>query len=209
MVQAWGRGREVRRTVNNPLQIDLIASLPLPLEVDEFVKWADVQPGYLDILAARGVVIDAEPMVRGYWSTVAAALPDLYVTAAAARSQNRRSRGHSLIIHSLYANDRVSTKSASAAAPEFSYSGRAIVRVGRYAVPVLFMPDCDLVRLFGQDAQITVTDQATEGRVMTGLRVVGGTTETRWAAPPTFPTPVPLHLDRDDEGVMTDEILPP
>ena len=158
MVQAWGRGREVRRTADTPLQVDLITNLPLPLEVDEFVKWSDAQPGYLDTLAARGLVIDAETTARGYWETVAAALPDVYVSAAAARNQNSRSRAHLLIVYPLYANERVSTKSASAAAPEISFWGRAKVRVGRYAVPMRFAPDCDLVRLFGPDAEITVID---------------------------------------------------
>ena len=173
MVQAWGRGREVRRTVNNPLQIDLIANLPLPLEVDEFVKWADVQPTYLEILAARGVVIDAKPTARGYWPTVAAALPDVYVTAAAARSQNQRSRAQMLIVYPLYANDRVSTELGAAAAPEISLWGHANIRVRRYSAPVRFAPDCDLVRLFGLDAQITVTDRPKDGRKPAELSVVG------------------------------------
>ena len=160
MVQAWGRGREVRRKADTPLQVDLITSQPLPLEVDEFAKWPDLQPDYLDTLAARGLVIEAEPTVRGYWSTVAAALPDVYVSAAAARNQNRRSRAHMLIVYPLYANERVSTKSTSAAAPKISLWGRAKIRVRRYAVTVRFAPNCDLLRLFGPDAEITAIDDS-------------------------------------------------
>jgi len=158
MVQAWGRGREVRRSADNPLQVDLITSQPLPLEVDEFVKWSNLQPDYLDTLAARGVVIEAKSTVRGYWSTVAAALPDVYVSAAAARNRNRCSRAHMLIVYPLYTNERVSTKSAAAAAPEIALWRHAKVRVRRYAVTVRFAPDCDLLRLFGPDAEITVID---------------------------------------------------
>ena len=157
MIQALGRGREVRRTAENPLQVDVIANVPLPFEVDEFVKWTDIQPTYRDTLAARGVVIDAETTARGYWETVAAALPDVYVSAAAARNQNMRSRAHLLIKYTIYTDERVRDENDISAPPNFSSWGHAKVRVKRYSIPVRFAPGCDLAGIFGPDAKIKIT----------------------------------------------------
>jgi hypothetical protein len=54
LVQAVGRGRGVNRTEQDPLQIDVIADVVLPIEVDEVVDWKAAQPGQFVVMAAQG-----------------------------------------------------------------------------------------------------------------------------------------------------------
>lgn len=174
LIQAIGRGREVRRTADNPLQVDLITDTPLPIEVDEFVHWADIQPTYLDTLAARGVVMDAETTARGYWSVAAAVLG---LEAEKVRGSARRSltRVFAYNIYSISKNPREQTKPNSAGAAISPSWGRAVVRVGRYGVPVRFAPDADLVRLFGLEAHIEVINPPPD----TGALVLGDCTHPK------------------------------
>ena len=141
LLQAIGRCRAVRRTDKNPVQIDVLTNVPLPLEADEFVKWDTIQPTYIDLMAARGIQIDTRQSAKGYWGLAAAALPDVYPNAEAARWADR-SRGVLLIGNYLYAKHRVR-----------DFPGAATVKIGRYAVSVRFSADCDLRALF-PDAEI-------------------------------------------------------
>ena len=157
LIQAIGRGREVRRTTDNPLQVDLITDTPLPIEVDEFVSWLEIQPTYLDTLAARGVMIDAETTARGYWSIAAAVLGS---EAEKVRESARRAltRGFAYNISYISKNPREQTKPNSGGAANLPSWGHAVVRVGRYGVPVRFAPGADMTRLFGPEARIEVTN---------------------------------------------------
>jgi hypothetical protein len=145
LLQAIGRGRATRRGPENPLQIDILTNIPLPIETDEFLSWKKAQPAYTDLLAARGINIDAPQSTKGYWNTVKAVLSDVFPSAVAAKQAGYRSREQTPIDISLYANVTVSTW------------GKAKVRVGRYAVPVRFRDEADLLR-FGPEAQIEVIE---------------------------------------------------
>ena len=46
LIQAMGRGRGVNRTAENPLQIDLLTDVVLPVTVAELIAWSDLRrPG--------------------------------------------------------------------------------------------------------------------------------------------------------------------
>ena len=84
LIQAIGRGRGVNRSAADPLQIDLLTDIVLPVTVNELLDWQDLMPTRRDIMASRGVVLDnAADMVRCF--------PDLWESADAARQDRRRS----------------------------------------------------------------------------------------------------------------------
>jgi putative DNA primase/helicase len=84
LIQAIGRGRGVNRSAADPLQIDLLTDVVLPVTVDELLDWQDLAPARRDIMASRGVVLDnAADMARCF--------PDLWESADAARQDRRRS----------------------------------------------------------------------------------------------------------------------
>lgn len=58
LIQSIGRPRAVNRTADNPVHIDIVTNIPLPIEVDETVTWKEMQPHPLEVLAARGFVIE-------------------------------------------------------------------------------------------------------------------------------------------------------
>jgi putative DNA primase/helicase len=84
LIQAMGRGRGVNRTAENPLQIDLLTDVVLPVTVSELVDWEDLRPTRHDLMAARGVVLENA-------ADMAACFPDLWPTADAARQDRSRS----------------------------------------------------------------------------------------------------------------------
>ena len=84
LIQAIGRGRGVNRSAADPLQIDLLTDIVLPVTVNELLDWQDLVPTRRDIMASRGVVLDnAADMARCF--------PDLWESADAARQDRRRS----------------------------------------------------------------------------------------------------------------------
>lgn len=84
LIQAIGRGRGVNRSAADPLQIDLLTDVVLPVTVDQLLDWQDLVPARRDIMASRGVVLDnAADMARCF--------PDLWESADAARQDRRRS----------------------------------------------------------------------------------------------------------------------
>ena len=84
LIQAIGRGRGVNRSAADPLQIDLLTDIVLPITVDELLDWQDLVPARRDTMASRGVVLDnATDMARCF--------PDLWESADAARQDRRRS----------------------------------------------------------------------------------------------------------------------
>jgi putative DNA primase/helicase len=83
LVQAIGRGRGVNRTEANPLQIDILTNVCLPIVVDETTTWERIQPTSIEVMIANGAI----PV--GY-SDMAAAYPDLYPSAEGARKRISR-----------------------------------------------------------------------------------------------------------------------
>jgi putative DNA primase/helicase len=78
LVQAEARVRAIRRTDAAPASIDIIANVCLPLTIDEALRWDDLQPGPVEVAAARGGIPFS-------WSGLAKLLPDLFETPEAAR----------------------------------------------------------------------------------------------------------------------------
>jgi putative DNA primase/helicase len=78
LVQAIGRGRGVNRTEANPLQIDILTNVCVPIEVDEVTTWKKIQPGSAQIMRARGAV----PLT---YADMATAYPDLFPSREAAK----------------------------------------------------------------------------------------------------------------------------
>ena len=91
LIQCLGRARGVIRTADNPLQIDIIGTVPLPIAVDEVMSLAEATPDPLDVVAGRGVVLDCDPSTKGAAKVVSAILPDLFGSSDAVRSARRRS----------------------------------------------------------------------------------------------------------------------
>ncbi|MGE0418964.1 MAG: hypothetical protein AB7O80_19350, partial [Acetobacteraceae bacterium] len=83
LIQALGRGRGINRTAMNPLEIDLLTDVALPIAVEEVLQWRDIRPNRLDAMAASGVVLDnAADMARAF--------PDLWRSHEAAKKETRR-----------------------------------------------------------------------------------------------------------------------
>jgi putative DNA primase/helicase len=78
LVQAIGRARGVNRTADNPLKIDILTNIVLPIEVDEVTTWERIQPGPLEVMRAAGAVPST-------YADMAAAYPDLFPSGDAAR----------------------------------------------------------------------------------------------------------------------------
>jgi len=78
LMQAIGRGRAVNRTADNPLQIDILTNVPLPIVTDEMTTWELIQPTLAERMRSRG----AAPLT---YRDMAEAHPDLFISADAAR----------------------------------------------------------------------------------------------------------------------------
>ena len=78
LIQSIGRGRAVNRSADNPLQIDILTKVVLPVEVDEVTTWDEIQPTMAEVMKARGAVpVNYRDMATAY--------PDLFVSASAAQ----------------------------------------------------------------------------------------------------------------------------
>jgi len=78
LIQSIGQGRAVNRTAANPLQIDVLTKVVLPIEVDDVTTWDEIQPGLAQVMKARGAVpVNYRDMATAY--------PDLFVSGAAAK----------------------------------------------------------------------------------------------------------------------------
>jgi putative DNA primase/helicase len=103
LIQAMGRGRGVNRTAENPLQIDLLTNVVLPVTVDELVGWRQLCPTRRDRMALRGVVLENA-------ADMAACFPDLWENHETARKDGQRS-GTNCYYRILY-NSKMSHSSA-------------------------------------------------------------------------------------------------
>jgi hypothetical protein len=75
LIQTIGRGRGLNRSESNPLQVDVIGCVPLPVEVHEVLSWDEAQPTPVDVIAGRhGIIID--PGERYAAGAIEALLPD-------------------------------------------------------------------------------------------------------------------------------------
>jgi len=92
LLQVIGRARAIRRTADRPLRVVVMNDVPLPLPVEKITPWEDAKAHPLDLLAARGVVLDCESDAKGYWEVVAAVLPDRFRDAKAAWDWGREFR---------------------------------------------------------------------------------------------------------------------
>ncbi|MFC3099807.1 hypothetical protein [Altererythrobacter lauratis] len=102
LIQALGRGRGVNRTAENALQIDLLTDIVLPVPADEVISWDDLAPSRIDMMAARGVILDnAADRARCF--------PDLWPNHDAARKDGQRT-GTNCYYRSSY-NSRMSHSS--------------------------------------------------------------------------------------------------
>ena len=124
LLQAIGRGRGVNRSEAEPLAVDILTAVPLPIAIDEAGPFETFEPTPAAVMAARGLLVP-DTSAKGAWAMVAAILPDLFETAEAARDNGKeRSRGGNPICIPIGISPRE--------------SGAARVRLpgGRYAVPV-------------------------------------------------------------------------
>jgi putative DNA primase/helicase len=83
LLQAIGRGRGVNRTANDPLEVDVVTNVCLPLVVDEVTAWPAIQPTALEYMAAE------QGAVPGVYADMAAAFPGMFRNAEAARNAFR------------------------------------------------------------------------------------------------------------------------
>jgi putative DNA primase/helicase len=81
LIQAIGRGRGVNRTADNPLEIDILTNIVLPIEVDELTTWEHIQPTHAEVMRSRGAV----PLS---YADMVAAYPDLFPSPMALNREN-------------------------------------------------------------------------------------------------------------------------
>ena len=101
LIQALGRGRGVNRTAEDPLHIDLLCNVPLPIAVDEAGPFEAFEPTPLELMEARGVRL-SDTSQKGAWDVVAKVLPDLYRNAEAARYAARNVRPSPAVLTRYY-----------------------------------------------------------------------------------------------------------
>ena len=89
LLQNIGRARGVRRTKENPVDVYLLNDIELPVRDDVQITWKDFQPTPLDLMAARGVILDVSTSTRGFWPVVWAVLPDLFANKQAAQDHGQ------------------------------------------------------------------------------------------------------------------------
>lgn len=83
VIQAIGRGRGVNRTAANPLEVQVLADVALPLIHDSVVLWDSVKPDLMQMMLLAGLAVDSP-------ADAAALHPELFDTVAAADHAFRR-----------------------------------------------------------------------------------------------------------------------
>ena len=78
LVQSGGRGRGVNRAARDPLHLDILTNVCLPMTVDQPIRWDDHAPGRIEEMAALGVLPDGP-------AAAALVFPELWPTAKAAK----------------------------------------------------------------------------------------------------------------------------
>jgi len=105
LIQALGRGRGINRTAMDPLEIDLLSDVVLPIAVEQVLQWREIRPNRLDAMAASGVVLDnAADMARAF--------PDLWPSYEAAKKETQRTGTngyYSTLYHCCPVNHRINS----------------------------------------------------------------------------------------------------
>ena len=70
LVQAIGRGRGVNRTAKNPLDLDIVADVCLPVTVDEATTWHTVDPSPATEMLVEGIILTSPVDMVAAWPTV-------------------------------------------------------------------------------------------------------------------------------------------
>ncbi len=77
LVQNFARPRPIRREDGRPVEILILTNVPLALPVDHLTTWEELVPDRIEVVAARGVVLENN-------TDLARAYPDLFKNAKAA-----------------------------------------------------------------------------------------------------------------------------
>ncbi len=149
LIQALGRGRGVNRTADNPLEIDLLTDVVLPVTVDEVLSWDDVRPSRHDMMAAVGVELENA-------ADMAKAFPDLWTGYEAARKQTQRT-GTNCYYRTLYNSEM--SRSSSVVAYRPAGAGQK-ERQARFDVGLIPDPHTWLEQRLGPLAHFEVIDGA-------------------------------------------------
>lgn len=127
LLQALGRGRGVNRGAGNPLAVDVLTAVPLPVAVDEAGRFESFEPTPRALMAARGLVV-TDTSAKGAWGLVAVILSDLFPTPDAARDafkdRAKSSRGE------------IPIGTTIGFPPRERATARVRLAAGRYAAPV-------------------------------------------------------------------------
>lgn len=131
LIQVIGRARGVRRTAENPVDVFVLNDdWRLPVTVDQATEWMDVAPHPLDVMAARGVILDCDTSTKGAWSLIRHVLPDMYPSKDAARMAMPPREGFPYSY--LYRHP----------SRQVWFRGRVQPKDCKYSVPVLVASDC-------------------------------------------------------------------
>lgn len=104
VIQAIGRGRGVNRTDANPLEVQVLADVALPLIHDRVAAWETVAPNIVQRMLLAGIAVDSP-------ADAAALHPDLFQTPEAAKKDFQRAAfGGQIPIENAYRD--LSLKSA-------------------------------------------------------------------------------------------------
>ncbi|WP_173508497.1 MULTISPECIES: hypothetical protein [unclassified Aliiroseovarius] len=166
LIQAIGRARAVNRRADEPLQVDIINTIPLPgIEIHEVMSWQDAQPAPAGVIAARHGLILCNPSSKGMSNAVATLLPDVFPGPNAARQANLFSQADlSKREHLLGISAREGGNGAQRG------SLRKVRAPGsRYAVPAILLRPIERRGLVEGETYPTGADLTDEG-----IAVVGG-----------------------------------
>lgn len=83
VIQAIGRGRGVNRTSSNPLEVQVLADIALPMVHNRVVVWDSVKPDVMQRMLMAGIAVDSP-------ADAAALHPGLFETSSAADHALRR-----------------------------------------------------------------------------------------------------------------------
>jgi len=131
VMEAIGRGRGANRTAQNPLQIDIINEVPLPIAIDEVMSWDDAQPSDIDVIYGRHGIFIQAVNARGASGMIRALLPD---AATSRTTQYRKARLDS----SLFQTPRGNYNKAFETVRPTHRPGRVVHAGSRYSVPIRY-----------------------------------------------------------------------
>jgi putative DNA primase/helicase len=101
LMQAIGRARGIRRTADDPLEIDILTNVPLPIPVDEVTTWEEIIPDRFDVILAETGVL---PLAKGELHRLN---PEHFKNKDAARYALREAGGADAIVDRLWGAKRL------------------------------------------------------------------------------------------------------